>query len=76
VEHNRCHTDKAIVKEIPISTEKGMLVGFLMSLGEMYEIAGSTISVGFHEVGATFRFPEHDMSKLREIANFRPTTKS
>jgi len=66
---NRCHTDKTIVKEIPIPTEKGMLVKLLMSLGERYELAGSTISVGFHAVRATFRFPEHDMSKVREIAN-------
>jgi hypothetical protein len=66
---NRCHTHKLIVKEIPIPTEKAMLVKLLMSLGERYELAGTTISVGFHEVRATFRFPEHDMPKLREIAN-------
>jgi len=66
---DRCHTDKTIVKEIPVPTDKGMLVKLLMSLGERYELAGSTISVGFHEVRATFRFPEHDVGKLREIAN-------
>jgi hypothetical protein len=66
---NKCHTDKTIVKEMPIPTEKGMLVKLLMSLGQRYELAGTTISAGFHEVLVTFRFPEHDMSKLREIAD-------
>jgi hypothetical protein len=66
---DKCHTDKRIVKEIPIPTEKAMLVKLLMSLNERYELAGTMISVGFHEVRATFRFPEHDMPKLREIAN-------
>ena len=64
-----CHTDKTIVKEIPEPTEKSMLVKLLMSLGEKYELAGSTIEVRFNEVRATFRFPEHDLPKLREIAN-------
>jgi len=64
-----CHTDKVIVKEIPIPTEKSMLVKLLMSLNEKYELKGSTITVGLHEVRATFRFPEHDLPKLREIAN-------
>lgn len=64
-----CHTDKVIVKEIPIPTEKAMLVKVLMSMGERYELAGSTIEVRFNEVRATFRFPEHDLPKLREIAN-------
>lgn len=64
-----CHTDKVIVKEIPIPTEKAMLVKLLMSLGEKYELEGSTVTVGLREVRATFRFPEHDLPKLREIAN-------
>jgi hypothetical protein len=64
-----CHTDKVIVKEISIPTEKAMLVKLLMSLNEKYELAGSTIEVRFNEVRATFRFPEHDLPKLREIAN-------
>jgi len=46
-----------------------MLVKLLMSLNEKYELAGSTISVDVHEVRATFRFPEHNLPKLREIAN-------
>ena len=46
-----------------------MLVKLLMSLNEKYELKGSTITVGLHEVRATFRFPEHNLPKLREIAN-------
>jgi hypothetical protein len=34
---DQCHTDKVIVKEIPIPTEKTMLVKLLMSLSEKYE---------------------------------------
>jgi len=64
-----CHTDKEVVKEIPIPTEKAMLVKLLMSLSEKYELRGSTVTVGLHEVRATFRFPEHDLPKLRQIAN-------
>lgn len=64
-----CHTNKVVVKEIPIPTEKAMLVKLLMSLNEKYRLAGSTITVGLHEVRATFRFPEDDLPKLREIAN-------
>jgi hypothetical protein len=64
-----CHTDKVIVKEIPIPTERAMLVKLLMSLSEKYELKGSTITVGLHEVRTTFRFPEHDLPKLREIAS-------
>jgi hypothetical protein len=65
---DRCHTDKVIVKEIPIPTEKAMLVKLLMSLSEKYELEGTTISVDYREVRAVFRFPEHDLRKLREIA--------
>ena len=61
-------TEKIIVKEIPIPTEKAMLVKLLMSLSERYELKGSTISVGLREVRAIFRFPEHDLPKLRAIA--------
>ena len=46
-----------------------MLVKMLMSLNEKYELAGSTIEVRVNEILATFRFPEHNFSKLREIAN-------
>ncbi len=66
---DRCHTDKVIVKEIPEPSDKALLVKLLMSLSEKYELGGTTISVGFREVRATFRFPEHNMPKLREIAN-------
>jgi hypothetical protein len=65
---DRCHTDKTITKEIPIPTEKAMLVKLLMSLSEKYELAGSSISVEAREVRAVFRFPEHDLPKLRAIA--------
>jgi hypothetical protein len=66
---DRCHTQRIVTKEIPIPTEKAMLVKLLMSLSEKYELKGSTITVGLHEVKATFRFPEEDLPKLREIAN-------
>jgi hypothetical protein len=66
---DKCHTDKVIVKEIPIPTEKAMLVRLLMSLSEKYELQGTTISVSYREVRATFTFPEHDLPKPREIAN-------
>jgi hypothetical protein len=66
---DRCHTDKVIVKEIPIPTEKRMLVKLLMSLSEKYELEGTRISVDYREVRATFIFPEHDLPRLREIAN-------
>jgi hypothetical protein len=65
---DRCHTDKVIVKEIPIPTEQTKLVKLLMSLSEKYELQGSTISVEAREVRAVFRFPEHDLPKLRAIA--------
>jgi hypothetical protein len=65
---DRCHTDKVIVKEIPIPTEKAMLVKLLMSLSEKYELEGTTVSVDYRDVRAVFRFPEHDLRKLREIA--------
>jgi hypothetical protein len=65
---NYCHTAKIVTKEIPIPTEKAMLVKLLMSLSEKYELAGSSISVGPREVRAVFRFPEHDLPKLRAIA--------
>ena len=64
-----CHTDKVITKQIPFPTEKSMLVKMLMSLNEKYELTGSTIEVRVNEVHATFRFPEHNLPKLREIAN-------
>jgi hypothetical protein len=64
-----CHTDEIVVKEIPIPTEKTKLVKLLMSLSEKYELQGSTISVEAREVRAVFRLPEHDLPKLREIAN-------
>jgi hypothetical protein len=57
-----------IVKEIPIPTEQTMLVKLLMSLSEKYELQGTTISVSYREVRAVFTFPEHDLPKLREIA--------
>jgi hypothetical protein len=66
---DRCTTDKAIVKEIPIPTEKTMLVKLLMSLSEKYELEGTRISVDYREVRARFIFPEHDLPKLRETAN-------
>jgi hypothetical protein len=66
---DRCHRDKVIVKEIPIPTEKTMLVKLLMSLSEKYELQGTRISVDYREVRAVFTFPEHDLPKLREIAN-------
>ena len=40
----------------------------MMSLSEKYELEGITISVGVREVRAIFRFPEHDLPKLRAIA--------
>jgi hypothetical protein len=58
-----CHTDRVIVKEIPIPTENAMLVKLLMSLNERYELTGTTITVCLHEVRAVFRFPEHDLPK-------------
>jgi hypothetical protein len=58
-----------IVKEIPILTEKTMLVKLLMSLSEKYELEGTRISVDYRQVRAAFIFPEHDLPKLREIAN-------
>ena len=66
---DKCHNEKVIVKEIPEPTEKSMLVKLLMSLGEKYELKGTRISVGLHEVRTVFIFPEHDLPKLREIAN-------
>ena len=65
---DRCHTAKIVTKEVPIPTEKAMLVKLLMSMSEKYELEGTTISVGLREVRAVFRFPEHDLSKLRAIA--------
>ena len=62
------YIEKTITKEIPIPTEKAMLVKLLMSLSEKYELAGSSVSVGPREVRAIFRFPEHDLPKLRAIA--------
>jgi hypothetical protein len=50
---DRCRTDKIIVKEIPIPTEKTMLVNLLMSLSEKYELQGTRISVSYREVKAT-----------------------
>jgi len=55
------HTDKVIVKEIPIPSEKAMLVKLSMSLNESYELTGTTVTVGLHEVKAVFRFPEHNL---------------
>jgi hypothetical protein len=46
-----------------------MLVKLLMSLNEKYELEGMRISVDYREVRAIFTFPEHDLPKLREIAN-------
>jgi hypothetical protein len=66
---DRCHTDKVIVKEIPIPTERAMLVKLLISLSEKYELQGTRISVSYREVRAIFTFPEHDLPKPREIAN-------
>jgi len=60
------HTKKVIRKEIPIPTEKAMLAKLLMSLSERRERKGSTVTVGLHEVRATFRFPEHNLPKLRQ----------
>jgi hypothetical protein len=45
-----------------------MLVKLLMSLNEKYELKGTAIIVGLGEVRAVFRFPEHDLPKLRAIA--------
>jgi len=61
-----CHTKKVIKEEIPIPTEKAMLAKLLMSLSERCERKGSTVTVGLHEVRATFRFPEHNLPKLRQ----------
>jgi hypothetical protein len=47
---DRCHTDKVIVREIPIPREKTMLVKLLVSLSEKYELEGTTISVDYREV--------------------------
>jgi len=66
---DKCHTAKIVAKEIPIPTEKAMLVKLLMSLNERYELTGTKISVGPREVKATFTFPEHNLPKLREIAD-------
>lgn len=66
---DRCHADKLVVKEIPRPTEQSMLVKLLMSLSDKYELAGTSISVGYREVRAVFRFPEHDLPRLREIAD-------
>jgi NAD-dependent SIR2 family protein deacetylase len=66
---DRCHAERIVLKEMPEPTERSMLVKLLMSLNERYELAGSSIEVRAFEVKATFRFPEHDMPKLREIAN-------
>jgi hypothetical protein len=38
-------------------------------LSEKYELEGTKIAVDYREVRAVFRFPEHDLPKLREIAN-------
>ena len=65
---DRCHTEKIVTKEIPFPTEKAMLVKLLMSLSDKYELEGTTITVGLREVRAIFRFPEHDLPKLRAIA--------
>jgi hypothetical protein len=65
----RCETNTVVTKEIPIPTEKAMLVKLLMSLSERYELKGTRISVDYREVRATFTFPEYDLPKLREIAN-------
>ena len=62
------HSRRSSSKEIPIPTEKAMLVRLLMSLSEKYELEGTTITVGLGEVRAVFRFPEHDLPKLRAIA--------
>jgi hypothetical protein len=59
---DRCHTEKIITKEIPIPTERAMLVKLLMSLSEKYELKGTTVSVGLREVRAILRFPEHDLA--------------
>jgi len=45
-----------------------MPVKLLMSLNEKYELKGTTITVGLGEVRVVFRFPEHDLPKLRAIA--------
>jgi len=65
---DRCHTAKYVTKEVPYPTEKAMLVKLLMSMSEKYELEGTRITVGFREVRAVFRFPEHDLPKLRAIA--------
>ena len=66
---DKCETETVVVKEIPEPTEKSLLVKLLMSLSEKYELRGSTIEVRVNETRATFRFPEHNLPKLREIAN-------
>jgi len=43
--------------------------GGYFSLSEKYELKGATITVGSHEVKAVFRFPEHNLPRLREIAD-------
>ena len=48
-------SDKVIVKEIPIPSEKAMVVKLLMSPNEKYELKGSTIAVGLNEVRARSR---------------------
>lgn len=65
---DRCHTAKYVPKEVPYPTQKAMLVRLLMSMSEKYELKGITITVGLGEVRAVFRFPEHDLPKLRAIA--------
>jgi hypothetical protein len=47
---DRCHTAKIVTKEIPIPTEKTMLVKLLMSLSEKYELEGTTITVGLRGI--------------------------
>ncbi|MGB9024188.1 MAG: hypothetical protein WCC94_12250 [Candidatus Bathyarchaeia archaeon] len=65
---DRCHTVRYVTKEVPYPTEKAMLVKLLLSLSEKYELEGTRITVGFREARAAFRFPEHDLPKLRSIA--------
>jgi hypothetical protein len=45
---------QVIVKEIPIPTEKTMLIKLLMSLSEKYELEATRISVDYREVRAPF----------------------
>ena len=40
-----------------------------MSLSQKYELQSARISTDYHEVSATFTFPDHDMRKVREIAD-------